>query len=43
MVLDRIDNAERYYSLHPGFKPAFEFLKTIDPEKMENGNCPIRR
>jgi YhcH/YjgK/YiaL family protein len=30
MVLDTIANAERSYSLHPGFKPAFEHLKTVD-------------
>ncbi len=27
MILDHISNAERYYSSHPGFKAAFEWLR----------------
>lgn len=27
MIFDNIDNASRYFALHPGFEPAFEFLK----------------
>jgi YhcH/YjgK/YiaL family protein len=27
MILDTIQNAERYYCMHPGFKAAFEWLK----------------
>ncbi|MFC1692249.1 YhcH/YjgK/YiaL family protein [Candidatus Latescibacterota bacterium] len=38
MILDRIDNVERYYPLHPGFKPAFEYLKTVDLENMTPGS-----
>jgi len=41
MVLDKIANAERYYQLHPAFKQAFEYLKTVDPEKTEPGTYPI--
>lgn len=27
MILDTIDNAERYYAMHPGFKAAFAWLR----------------
>jgi biofilm protein TabA len=29
MILDRLENAERYFSLHPKFETAFEFLRTL--------------
>ncbi|MCD6308553.1 MAG: YhcH/YjgK/YiaL family protein [Candidatus Latescibacteria bacterium] len=35
MILDCLENAERYYSLNPGFKKAFEFLKTNDLQNLE--------
>jgi len=41
MILDRIDNAERYYSLHPGFKPAFEYLKKLDLNSVPAGRQEI--
>jgi biofilm protein TabA len=41
MVLDRIDNGERYYPLHPGFKPAFEYLKKIDLKTVPAGRQEI--
>ncbi len=41
MVLDAIENAERSYPLHPGFKPAFEFLKTFDYTVAEAGRHEI--
>ena len=41
MVLDRIENAERSFPLHPGFKPAFAFLKTLDIDALEPGRHPI--
>ncbi len=31
MILDTIENAEKYYKINPYFKKAFEFLKTADP------------
>ena len=40
MILDSLENAERYYSLNPGFRKAFEFLKTSDLKKLE-GTIPI--
>ncbi len=30
-----------YYSLHPGFKPAFEFLKKIDLKNVPTGRLEI--
>ena len=41
MVLDTIENAERSYPLHPGFKPAFEYLKTVDLEAIATGRHEI--
>lgn len=41
MVLDTIANAERSYPLHPGFKPAFEYLKTVDLATVADGRHEI--
>lgn len=41
MVLDTIDNAERSYALHPGFKPAFEYLKAQNLETLTDGRYEI--
>jgi YhcH/YjgK/YiaL family protein len=30
MILDRLANWERYLPIHPGFKPAFDFLRRPD-------------
>ena len=29
MIIDTLTNAERYFSLHPNFQKAFEFLRTM--------------
>lgn len=42
MVLDKLDNAEKYYSLHPGFQKAFEFLKSRDIENLSTGRHDIQ-
>ena len=34
MIFGNIKDAEKYYSVHPYFKEAFEFLKTLDPNNM---------
>jgi len=45
MVLDRIENAELYFSLHPLFPRAFEFLRenlnggTAEGRHVINGDC----
>ena len=35
MILDTLENAEKYYALNPGFERAFAFLKTCDPAGLE--------
>ena len=41
MILDRLDNAERYFSLHPGFRPACEFLWRTDFTKLSAGRHEV--
>ncbi len=35
MILDCLENADKYYALNPGFKAAFEFLRNSDIEALE--------
>ena len=35
LILDSLENAERYYSMNPGFRKAFEFLKNADMNELE--------
>jgi len=35
MILDCLDNAERYFCTNPHFKKAFEFLKTSNVKELE--------
>jgi YhcH/YjgK/YiaL family protein len=37
MILDSLNNTERYEALHPLFKKAFDFLKNTDFSKLEDG------
>jgi len=41
MILDLLQNAERYYPIHPGFRAAFEYLKTHDVTTMTAGKHVI--
>ena len=41
MILDRLDNAERYLALHPGFAVAFEYLRSTDPASLEAGRHEV--
>jgi biofilm protein TabA len=41
MILDSLDNAERYYGLHPRFAKAFEFIRSQDAESLEPGKFQI--
>jgi len=41
MILDIIENSERYTSLHKGFKKAFEFLKRTDLAELSDGTYEI--
>lgn len=42
MILDSLGNAALYYSLHPLFKQAFEYLKSVDFSKIEVGRIEIK-
>jgi len=35
MILDSLENAEKYYCLNSGFRKAFEFLKQCNPYECE--------
>ena len=37
MILDALSNCERYFSLNPSFKEAFEFIKSKDLHSLEPG------
>jgi YhcH/YjgK/YiaL family protein len=41
MILDTLAQAQRYIALHPGFAPAFEFLKKTDLKSLEPGRHAI--
>jgi len=37
MIIDTLNNASKYYSLHPSFAKAFEFLHQNDLEELADG------
>ena len=37
MILDSLNNTEKIESLHPLFKKAFDYVKSTDYSKMEDG------
>ncbi|MCZ6680923.1 MAG: YhcH/YjgK/YiaL family protein [Candidatus Poribacteria bacterium] len=41
MILDRLENASRYFSLHPGFEMGFDFLKQHDLAQLKVGQNEI--
>lgn len=41
MLIDHIENAERYYSLHPGFADGFAFLRRDDLAELPDGRHDI--
>jgi len=41
ILLDKLDRAEKYYKMHPGFKQAFEFLKSDSLSELPNGKYEI--
>ena len=41
MILDYLENCERYETVHPGFKKAFEFLKNAQKELPPVGTYEI--
>lgn len=41
MIIDTLENAEKYYGIHPLFKPAFEWLRNQDLATLEVGKYEI--
>ena len=41
MIIDTLDNADKYTGLHPRFAKAFEFIKSQNLETIEPGKFPI--
>ena len=41
MIIDSIDNAARYFSLHPLFQQAFQYIRENDLEAMEEQQAEI--
>ncbi len=41
MIIDTLSNAAKYYSAHPLFKQAFEYIATIDLANEEDGKTEI--
>lgn len=41
MIIDKLENAARYFSLNPGIRAAFEFLKRTDINTLEPGKVTI--
>lgn len=41
MVLDTLENSDKYVNLHPSFAKAFEFIKSVDLETIEVGKYEI--
>lgn len=41
MIIDTIENAEKYFSIHPLFKQAFQFVNSNNISAMEDGKSDI--
>ncbi len=41
MILEPLENADRYSRLHPAFAAAFEFLRRSDLAQMSPGRCEL--
>jgi YhcH/YjgK/YiaL family protein len=42
MILDKLDNSGMYEKLHPLFKEAFEYLKSVDFSKAGTGKTELK-
>lgn len=42
MVVDNLSNAKHYFSLHPLFEKAFEYLKTQDLNQIETSSIQLK-
>lgn len=41
MIIDSLENAEKYFSIHPLFQKAFEYLKGQDLNSLEDGTIAV--
>src|SRR4051812_32728788 len=41
MIIDLLENADRYISVHPGFEAAFKYLKGLDLQNIAEGKYDI--
>ncbi|RPJ16919.1 MAG: DUF386 domain-containing protein [Desulfobacteraceae bacterium] len=41
MIYDSINNFTDYFSLHPHFRTAYDFMKKNDPSSMAEGKCEV--
>jgi biofilm protein TabA len=41
MIIDTIQNASKYFSVHPLFEKAFAYISSIDLQKQEDGKFDI--
>ncbi|WP_187261424.1 YhcH/YjgK/YiaL family protein [Pontibacter beigongshangensis] len=42
MILDKLQNASRYYGMHPLFEKAFNFLQAFDMETINQGKHTLQ-
>ncbi|MBC7912629.1 MAG: YhcH/YjgK/YiaL family protein [Pyrinomonadaceae bacterium] len=42
MIIDSLENSQKYNSLHPLFAPAFEWIKSQDLNNLEDGTYQIQ-
>lgn len=41
MIIDTLSNAEKYFCIHPFFAQAFEYIKSLNLNTIEDGNYEI--
>jgi len=41
MIIDNLANADKYLSIHPLFAEAFEYIKSVDLEAVEDGKHEV--
>jgi len=41
MIIDLLQNADRYFKVHPRFENAFKYLKSLDLQNVEEGKYDI--
>jgi len=41
MIIDTLENAAKYYSIHPHFEKAFQYIQSTNVETLEDGKYDI--